>query len=418
MPLESLLTNMEKKSEKAIENRLIGLQSVFDGISEPWMMVDSGMVIKMINRAALAYYGYDEKTMGSQENTVNAVEKTCYQALMHREFPCPNCEVISAVADGHSAKIERRCPNNYERWEQIFIYPVKETASHINGAVIRFCDVSENKRLQKRMIHKEKLATAGILTSGITHEINNPNNFITFNIPILRQYLQELMPTVDAHAEKNPDFKPVGMSYPELRRDIFEILDNIEYGASRINGIIKSLRMFGRVPEIEDHKWFDLNESIRNSIELCRNQAGNRIEKFNIDLPEDLHKIYSSPSVIEQVLVNLLVNAIHAADKQNALICVNARVQGAFQNRLVLEVMDNGCGMDEKTQKKLFQPFFSTKPRDQGTGLGLFICQNLIEGLAGRIEYESRAGEGTVFRVFLPVETLPASERHRAMECS
>jgi signal transduction histidine kinase len=101
-------------------------------------------------------------------------------------------------------------------------------------------------------------------------------------------------------------------------------------------------------------------------------------------------------------LINLLVNAAQAADKENSSVKLDVSMDKTSQNDLVIEVEDNGCGMDEPTQNRLFDPFFTTKPSTEGTGLGLYVSNNLIEALGGRIEVESAPGEGSVFRVILP----------------
>jgi PAS domain S-box-containing protein len=109
-------------------------------------------------------------------------------------------------------------------------------------------DISERKQMERQLVQQEKLASLGLLVAGVAHEINNPT-FISFNLPILRDYLQELMPIVDAYALENPDLELYCMNYQEFRQDIFKLLDNLEHGSIRINRIVSNLKEYARKRE-------------------------------------------------------------------------------------------------------------------------------------------------------------------------
>jgi len=253
----------------------------------------------------------------------------------------------------------------------------------------------------KDLTHTQKGASLGILLSGIAHELGNLNNCITLNIPILRDYIKELIPIIDVYARNHKEFEMFGMSYPEFRKDVFRILDNTEHASSRITEIRSGLKEFARVASTEKQRWVDVGSVINKSVALCRGQIRKTVKSFEVNIAEDVPLIFTDPVALEQVLVNLLINAAQAVDAGNSYVIINARQENTRQYRLIIEVSDNGCGMDEKTREMIFEPFFTTKACDNGSGLGLFVSKNLTGKMGGRIEVESKLGVGSTFRIVL-----------------
>jgi len=380
--------------EESLQKTRNMLQTVFDGITDPLIMLDADMAVKILNDAALNYYGKPEPDV--------IVGECCFKVLKGETMPCKGCEIPSAVLSGEARIFERKGFVDSNRIEQIAIYPVKIIEDERAGAIIRISDITETKLVQRQLIQSEKLASLGLLISGIAHEINNPSNFITLNIPVMRDYMNAVMPIVNDYVKDHQDFELFGMSYGEFHEDIFKLLDNIEYGASRITSIVSDLTEFARMEDTKKQVWIDIKSIIEKSIGICESQIKKRIKYLNISIQEDLPKIFTNSKAIEQVLINLLVNAAQAADKEDSRVKLDVSMDKTSQNNLIIEVEDNGCGMDEKTRNRLFDPFFTTKSLAEGTGLGLYISNNLIEALGGRIEVESEPGKGSMFRVILP----------------
>jgi signal transduction histidine kinase len=210
------------------------------------------------------------------------------------------------------------------------------------------------------------------------------------------------MPIINDYAKNHKEFEWFGMSYAEFREDIYKLLDDIEYGASRITSIVSDLREFARMEDTKKLVWVGLKPVIEKAIDICNSQIKKRVKYLDVSIQKDLSKILTNPKAVEQVLINLLVNAAQAADKEDSRIKLGVSLDKISQNNLIIEVEDNGVGMDEKVKSKLFVPFFTTKQSGEGTGLGLYVSNNLVEGLGGRIEVESKPGEGSIFRVILP----------------
>jgi len=388
-----------KHIQEQLKNSKTMLQAIFDGISDPLLMVGKDMSVKVLNKPAAEYYQVELQT---------AIGKPCYQTFEGRSTLCEGCDIPSAVSRGKAVTFERKGVADPDKFEQVVIYPLKEKKGEEGGSIVRISDITEAKLMERQVIQSEKMASLGLLVAGVAHEINNPNNFITFNIPILRDYLKKLMPILDDYARVRQDFELFGMSYPEFRKDIFKLLDNVEHGSSRINAIVSDLKEYAGSRDKAERRLVDIKTVIEKGVALCTGEIKKKVKSFEMNIPEGFPKIFTNPEAVEQVLVNILINAVHAADKEDSYVRLNVRLVDTPRDHLMIEVSDNGCGMDEKTMGKIFDPFFTTKAVGIGTGLGLFVSHSSIEGLGGRIEVESKEGAGSMFRIILPVKNGPS----------
>jgi PAS domain S-box-containing protein len=384
------LTGSEEKLRRT--NEL--LQKVFDGITDPLLMMDGCGLLTMINKAAMTYYGVGE---GSE-----VLGKLCYEGLRGRETVCPECNHPFLTAGARTMSFERNGLNDPGRVECVTVYPVFDEQGRRDAVIVRISDITQAKILERQILQNEKLAALGLVTSGIAHEINNPNSFIHFNLPILRRYLEELMPIVDEYAARHPEFEVLHMSYGELREDVFKLIENMEHGSQRISKTIGVLRNFVKKRDSEGMQKVDLRQLVDKVVALCHTELRHKVSSFEIVAPEDLPPLISDPDALEQVLLNLLINAIHACDKPNS--CVSLKIEHGLPgpDEFILEVTDNGSGIDDTLRERIFDPFFTTKSSNLGTGLGLYICHNHVSSLGGRIEVKSKVGWGTTFRVVLP----------------
>ena len=377
-----------------IEQSKAMLQEIFDGMSDPLILMDAQMKVKMVNLAAADYYGITKPQ--------DLLAGTCHQLLKESLRPCEGCEVPEAITSGKSTMFERKGFIDPERIEHVFIYPLEGEDGQGQDVLLRISDITEQRLFEKQLIQSEKLASLGTLVSSIAHEINNPNSFITLNIPILRDFLETLLPIVDTYAERHPDLEVFHMPYSEFRKDILALLDNIQHGSERINRVVYTLREFSQVKGKEEEKWVDLEAVVERSLSLCGVKVRRAVKSFITDIPEDLPQIYTDPYSLEQIIMNLLLNAADASDKTDSWIKLSVAVKDTWLDHTIIEVSDNGHGMDEEVRQKIFDPFFTSKSRSDGTGLGLYVCYNLTEAMRGRIEVESEPGKGSTFRVILP----------------
>ncbi len=366
---------------------------MFDGISDPLIMLDAELRVKRINLAARNYYcliAYEE-----------VIGKYCYQAFKGQSAPCADCERPLCSLQGFEGSYERKGERDPSRIEQVFVDVVKDEAETPKSYIVRIADITQARMMDRQLIQNEKLASLGLLIAGVAHEINNPNNFIYFNAPILRSYLQFLLPIADEYALANPDLQVFNRPYVAFREDCFKLLDNIEHGSTRINQIVGNLRDFARERGKGERRRIELKAVVEKGLAICLGRIKKIVKTIDVQIPDDLPALISDPLAIEQIVVNLMVNAAHAADKDDSWVRLTITEGKEPMDEMIVEVSDNGCGIDSETQKKIFDPFFTTKAVGVGTGLGLSISHRLVTELGGRIEVESEVGRGSVFSVVL-----------------
>jgi signal transduction histidine kinase len=384
---------VRKQTKQMLQKNEKLLQTVFDGISDPLILLDENLRVKILNNAALRYYQKEKK---------GVINSFCYRVFWGKSEPCDGCQVPTAIAKRQSISFERSSPKDLDRLEQLIIYRLDENDIQLGGAILRIHDVTEIRLMEREMIHAEKLASLGLMVSCITHEITNPISAITFNAPILEDYIKAMISIVDDYAKDRQNFELFRMPYPQFRKDAYNIMTNIVNSSKRVGTIVSNLRKISHRKEEQKKQWFNLKPVIERTVALMRAETNRYVKFFEINIPENLPEIYLVPDTVEQILINLLTNAVHASDKEDSQIKLNVEVGDTWHDHLIIEISDNGCGMDKETLSKIFNPFFSTKEPDKGTGLGLYVCQNLIQKLDGRIEVRSEVGKGSVFRLIIP----------------
>ena len=292
-------------------------------------------------------------------------------------------------------------PDCSVRWIHDRGFPVYDDHGDLRWMIGVAKDITNMKKLERQLVQSEKLSALGMMVSAFAHEINNPNNFISFNIPILREYLLNIIPLIDDMAEGQPDFELFYMSYPEFREDLFKLLENIEHGSSRINRIVSDLKEFSRRTARINQNWIDIEQVIKEVVAVSGPKIKKMGHSFEINVSEDMPQVYTDPEIVNLILVKLLNNAAQAVNKENCCIKLNVASGDTAQDHLILEVCDNGCGIDEKAMKKIFEPFFTTNYSKECNGLGLYVCHSLAEQIGARIEVESEPGQGSTFRVII-----------------
>lgn len=268
-----------------------------------------------------------------------------------------------------------------------------------------------NQHLQKtrqQLELSERLAGLGELSAGIAHEINNPVSYVRSNLQELHKdftALAEFITTLDKASDEldlhSPVFQRLLAAYQELQiADVLEQaparLHDCQEGIERASRIVSDMRKLSRIGH--GKQWCQVNDDIGSVINIARARlpAGVELDAELTALPS----VYCNPSQIAQVVMNILVNAIQALEVQGGKITLREQLT---ERELQIVIRDNGPGMDEQTAARVFEPFFTTKIDGEGTGLGLALCHKLMQAHAGRIDLQTRPGEGAVFTVVLPL---------------
>jgi PAS domain S-box-containing protein len=279
------------------------------------------------------------------------------------------------------------------------------TISIVPGTTMRvasFLDLSETKQAQQEMYRAEKMAALGQIIAGVAHEINNPNNFISFNLPILKRYIEAAQPILDTHFNGGSEREILNMSYEKWAEDLFKLIDHMQYGSSRITGIVSELKGYIRSQESEGRKPGEVRAVIDSGMTLVGKQIKKMVKRFDVEVTDGLPKVMMDAGKIEQVVINLIINAGQAADKEDSWVRLTAE-HLAREGVIEIVVADNGIGMNEEVKEHVFDPFFTTKGRESGTGLGLAISLRTIEEHGGTISVISQEGESSTFTIRLPV---------------
>ncbi len=260
-----------------------------------------------------------------------------------------------------------------------------------------------NARLEqanRQLLQSEKLAAIGQLAAGVAHEINNPVGYVYSNLQSLDAYLTDLFRLTDAvdSAESLEDLSLIkkNIDYDYLRNDLKDLVAESREGIERVKTIVSAMKDFSHIEE-EEYKQADLHRGIETTLNVINNELKYKAEVIR-DFGE-LPEVECIISQINQVVMNLLMNAAHAIEGMGKII---VRTRNSVDS-VVIEVEDTGKGIAQEHFNRIFEPFFTTKPIGEGTGLGLSLSFNIIEKHNGQIEALSTLGQGTCFRITLPV---------------
>lgn len=277
--------------------------------------------------------------------------------------------------------------------------------------------VQLNRKLeeaQNQLLQSEKMASIGQLAAGVAHELNNPIGFVASNLGSLDSYLADLFAIIDAcdAADRDPaaTLAHIGKlktdkDYAFIKDDVGHLMTESRDGLARVKKIVQDLKDFSRVGEAE-WQWADLHVGLDSTLNIVWNELKYKckVSKQYGELPE----IYCLPSQLNQVFMNLLVNAAQAIETRGEVTIRTGR-EG---DKVWVEVADTGKGIAQENLARIFEPFFTTKPVGQGTGLGLSLSNSIVVKHQGRFEVASEVGKGTTFRIILPIK--PALENTAA----
>ena len=276
-------------------------------------------------------------------------------------------------------------------------------------------DLTERNRIRAVLMQNEKLASIGLLSAGVAHEINNPLAFVANNLAVLERDSQGLLALLDHYescrarlAEVDPAAAQRAAElaeqadYSYVRENLARQLARTRDGVDRVTRIVQSLRGLART-DVPQHEETNLPDLVDASLEMIRGRMKRRGIRIELDY-DPVSRVRCVATQIGQVLLNLLVNALQAieATSRQQGHCIRVRTRRSGDDMLI-DVEDTGCGIDPKNLPLLFDPFFTTKDVGEGTGLGLSITHNIVTGHGGRVEVESELDRGTRFRVRLPL---------------
>ncbi|NEO27195.1 MAG: HAMP domain-containing histidine kinase [Kamptonema sp. SIO4C4] len=274
------------------------------------------------------------------------------------------------------------------------------------------------KTAQSYLVQSEKMSSLGQLVAGITHELNNPLTFIQGNIDYAFQYSQDLLNLLNLYNQYYPQSVPeicqkihdIELDY--IQEDFPNLLKSMLIGTQRIQAIINSMKQFAKKDEF-DMKWVQIQNGLENTLMLVQHKLHTTTKHPNIEIIkdyDDLPLVECDLGKLNQVFLCLLENAIDAinerSEKEQRNFCPKIWIYAKMQDaqHILIQIKDNGIGIPESLQPKLYDPFFTTKPVGAGTGLGLAIAYRIIKDIhRGKLWFVSQVGQGTEFCMQIPI---------------
>ncbi|MFA6921584.1 MAG: ATP-binding protein [Gallionella sp.] len=270
-----------------------------------------------------------------------------------------------------------------------------------------------NRQLQDAQAHlvqSEKMASIGQLAAGVAHEINNPIGFVHSNLGSLEHYLKDIFEMLDVYERAETTMHETSLAevlktkqqkeLAFLRQDVPALVNESKDGITRVKKIVQNLKDFSHAGGSDEWQWADLHSGLDSTLGIVWNEI-----KYHAQVKKEygvLPEVECLPSELNQVFMNLLVNAAHAIETEG-MITIRTGTQG---EEVFVQITDTGSGISPENIKKIFDPFFTTKPVGKGTGLGLSLSFGIMQKHRGRIEVQSEVGRGTTFALWLPVKHL------------
>lgn len=379
-----------------------------------------------VNKSAIDLLGFDKKSDLINKNFFSFFESerdiTFYQHMISAIGFIKDYDLPLKNAKGSRIHISLSTIPIKNGKEEIIgyrstLYDITAKIMIENALVTKNKELKEiNKKLketQAQLIHQEKLASIGQLAAGIAHEINNPLGFVYSNFGTLKKYVQKIIDylnELEMKMKESGDDTFINLNQSLMKKykidfikeDLPALFEDSENGFERITQIVQNMRSFARVDNLEEREEYDLNQGIKSTLIVARN-----VYKYVADVELELGAIPTIKALgneINQVLLNIVTNAVQAIKSQNRSEKGKISIKTYEDDEYVIcEITDDGPGIPEKNLSKIFDPFFTTKPIGEGTGLGLHISYDIIVNKhKGQINVNSEVGKGTTFIIKLP----------------
>lgn len=333
---------------------------------------------------------------------------------------CGNCPVVDICSKGQTlAFVLEQAGNSYGHLmisvsKDFEIGPQEQTifreiAGNLSFTLHRLYMEEKQRRAneldrmrQRKLKQADRIISLGVIAAGIAHEINNPNQFILNNAMMLDAICNDAKVIFERYYNENGDYKIGGNLYSEVREKIPLMVAGVRSGSDRITNIVKEIQKFARINPESNYKLVPLEEIVQSAITLLSRYIRESTDNLMLDFEPNLPSFEGDFQQIEQVVINLIKNACQALPDRSAMIKIKT-ARDEERREVVLEVTDEGHGIEEDILRHVTDPFYSTKHGDQGLGLGLSICDKIVTGHQGSLSFRSIPGKGTTAIVRLPI---------------
>ena len=254
---------------------------------------------------------------------------------------------------------------------------------------------------QQQLQQAQKMETLGTLVAGVAHEINNPINLIMYNIPLLQKIWADFLPILIERKRMEPGRKFGGFSYEFLEDNLVQLVADMEMAAHRVVKTVSDLKNFSKQSNVAEKAPLKINSAVKNAMRLAQTTLRKSAVRIHLNLADNLPYIEGNLQSIEQIILNITINAVQAIDHTRGEIEITTGFQ-IKDGRVFIRIADNGRGISPAIKEKIFLPFVTDKQSEGGTGLGLSVTYSLVKAHDGEIVFKTRQGKGTAFTVYLP----------------
>ena len=392
------------QAEEALSESEEKYRTILHSIQEAYYEVDLAGNLTFFNDSLCKHLKYSKDELMGMNNRQFTSEET-----VERVYKTFN-SVFKTGKDATAFDWEMVAKDGTKKFVELSVSLMRDSEGRPIGFRGVARDISERKKAeeqaklhQQQLMQASKMVALGTLVSGVAHEVNNPNNFIMLNSPILKEAWENAMPILEKYYEENGDFILGGMKYTEMRENIPTLFSGISDGAKRIKQIVADLKNYVRDNTADLTQSVDINEVLKSAVSLLSNMIKKSTNQFTIEYGNNVPSLKGNFQRLEQVMINLIQNACQALpdSKKGIFISVACDEQAS---KIVISVRDEGSGIPSDTLDHITDPFFTTRHDSGGVGLGLSISSKIVEEHGGRIRFKSEMGAGTTVEILLPID--------------
>lgn len=409
------LNNSLKVTAASLERQRSQLDAILNHTQAGIIFSRQNLNIRRANLAALTMYHSDESTLASlnmknlvSESTI--LERLVDQSMQQGHIKQEPFETIGRSHNGEEFPIEIGVSSLDHEGSIHLVWIIRDISR-------RKQEEARQAALENELQRAQKLEALGTLASGVAHELNTPIQYIGDNVRFLQEAFSDIKDLIDLYKlamEQGPDqlsqhlasinSKVEDIDLEFLLSESPQAIEQSLHGLQQAASIVKAIKNFSH-PGDEILKPIDLNEAIATTLTVTRNQW-KYVARVETDFDQNLPPLECRPEDINQILVNLIVNAADAFEEAgqttHGLITIRTRLE---DNRVLIEINDDGPGIPKDILSKIFDPFFTTKDVGKGSGQGLAICYSIItQKYSGNIHCDSIEGKGTSFKIILPLK--------------
>jgi len=392
------------QTEDALRESEEKYRTIVQSIEEGYYEVDLAGNITYFNDSLSKILGYPKDELMGMNNRGYTSEKTALR--MYHTFN----EVYRTGKAAKAFDWETIRKDGTTTYLEISVTLMRDSERNSIGFRGIARDITERRQAeeqaklhQQQLMQADKMVALGTLVSGVAHEINNPNNFVMLNAPLLKEAWENAIPILEEYYKENGDFILGGMKYTEMRENIPKLFSGMLGGANRIKQIVDDLKNYVRKDTADLTQSVNINAVLKSAISLISNMIKKSTNQFSVEYGMNLPMLRGNFQRLEQVMINLIQNACQALLNTENGVSVSTSCDKEMSN-IIVRIEDEGTGIPPETLPHITDPFFTTRQGSEGVGLGLSISSTIVEEHGGTMRFISEAGRGTKAEIIFPTD--------------